>query len=58
MIAGAVYREGVARTTDGAVYVYGLTVSESVPATAQAKGAWVPGGTKVTVDGELLVRYV
>lgn len=50
-------REGV-KATDGAVHVLGLLSTETVPATAQAKGARVPGGVKVSVDGEVLVRYV
>jgi hypothetical protein len=59
MISGANYRDGVAITPDGAVYVFGVASTASVPATAVSKGVKAhPRGHKVTSDGALYVRYV
>ena len=59
MYANAVYREGIARTTDGAVYVQGLPSTTSVSTVANAGGADVsPAGLKVNSDGAIYVRYV
>lgn len=58
MIPNAVYREGVATSQDGAVYVVGLASGEVVNrATDSASSAIVNGGL-FTRDGALVVRYV
>ena len=58
MYANAVYREGIARTTDGAVYVQGLASADNVSTVANAGGADVsPAGLKVNSDGAIYVRF-
>lgn len=58
MISGAVYRDGVARTDQGAVYVFGLESTTPVPVAAVAGGKGVsPNRMKVTSDGAVYVRY-
>ena len=56
MISGAVYRDGVARTEDGAVYITGTAPA----ATAVPKhGAGIsPPGLLVDLDGVIHVRFV
>lgn len=60
MISGATYREGLALTSDGAVYVVGVASTAVVPtvATVTGSGAKTRGGLKVDSDGRLYVRYV
>ena len=58
MISGAVYREGVARTSDGATYIYGISSSAVVPTTAQGRGAMIPAGLAVNDDGAIYARFV
>jgi hypothetical protein len=59
MISGATYRDGVAIAANGAVYVFGVASTASVPPTAAGSGAKLaPRGMKVTSDGALYVRYV
>jgi hypothetical protein len=59
MISGANYRDGVAITPDGAVYVFGIPSTTNISTTSTGKGAKAyPRGHKVTSDGALYVRYV
>ncbi len=59
MYANAVYREGIARTPDGAVYVQGLASSANVSSTPGGGGSDVnPPGLKINSDGAIYVRFV
>lgn len=60
MIAGAVYQGGIARTTDGVVYVSAVASGAVVPATAiGTKGKTInPPAKSVSLNGEVYVRFV
>lgn len=59
MFANAVYRDGIARTPDGAVYVITVASGSVVPVTANGNGAGVsPAGQKTNSDGAIYVRQV
>jgi hypothetical protein len=58
MISGANYRDGVAITPDGAVYVFGIPSATNISTTSGSGVKAYPMGQKVTSDGALYVRYV
>ena len=59
MISGATYRNGVAVTEQGAVYVFGLATTANVASTAvPLKGAGVLPGKVLTDQGAIYVRFV
>lgn len=61
MITGATYREGVALTADGAVYVHGLASGSVAPATATktpGSGNSPLAGKMLTDQGAIYVRFV
>jgi hypothetical protein len=60
MISGATYRNGVAMTDQGAVYVYGLATSANATAADPAHKGKAPTymGKKLTDQGAIYVRFV
>jgi len=59
IIAGAVYKSGVALTADGAIYLKAIASGEALPSgNAPCKGSDIPFGKVVDADGQLLARFV
>jgi hypothetical protein len=56
MISGAVYRDGIARTADGAVYI--TSAAPTAASTPCHGSALSPAGLLVDADGVIHVRFV